>query len=297
MSKQAFMDELLRAGIPQIKLALGEAIDRENARPLPTRYARLLPESMLLVTLRPDAADALQPIAMDLERELTDSCTRNGSLYDRVYRVRLQRSGDPEAPLYTVSAYAGRDIAQPDNPEELAPDPEIDSTRVQPLPVADPDVTRIEPARRPEGWEPGRWVLVVEDLDGREQEAFTLGDPVVTVGRRTDNPQLKATIAISDAAHVSRRQLALVWDSRSDSPGFRVYNLGLNTIHLPGKELRGSRAGKDATDLETIGAEHVGWVAPEDAIRIGDEGPVLRIEELPPDPDEGWIDPDATVYG
>src|SRR5690606_5751155 len=104
---QRLMDEMLRAGIPEIKLALGEAIDRENARPLPPKYARLLPETVLLVPLRPDAAVALTPIAADLERELTDSCNRHGSLYDRSYRVRLQRSEDPDAPLYVVSTQAG----------------------------------------------------------------------------------------------------------------------------------------------------------------------------------------------
>ena len=31
-SRQSLMDELLRAGVPEIKLALGDAIDRENAR-------------------------------------------------------------------------------------------------------------------------------------------------------------------------------------------------------------------------------------------------------------------------
>ena len=63
-----FMDELLRAGVPEIKLALGDVIDRENARPLPPRYARLLPDTVLRVTLRADAAEALLPIAADLER-------------------------------------------------------------------------------------------------------------------------------------------------------------------------------------------------------------------------------------
>ena len=56
-----FMDTLLRDALPEIKLALGELIDRENLRALPGKYAKLLPESLLVVTLRPDAAEALAP--------------------------------------------------------------------------------------------------------------------------------------------------------------------------------------------------------------------------------------------
>jgi hypothetical protein len=72
------LDTLLRDAVPEIKLALGELIDRENARSLPGKYARLLPESLLVVTLREDAAEAIAPVAVPLERELTDSCTRHG---------------------------------------------------------------------------------------------------------------------------------------------------------------------------------------------------------------------------
>src|SRR5688572_6677968 len=182
--RHSLMDELLRGGIPQIKLGLGDAIDRENARPLPPRYARLLPETLLVVTLRPDAADALEPIASDLERELTDSCTRHGSLYDRSYRVRLQRSSDRDAPLYVIGAHAGKDIGGPGaatpEPERVArqsssgdvPLPPRDEAAAPPpgdrevsgglrgtsptgtattapaLPIAESDVTRIAPGHQ-----------------------------------------------------------------------------------------------------------------------------------------------------
>src|SRR5690606_5988971 len=59
----AFLDELLREVVPEVKLALGELIDRENARPLPARYARLMPDTLLVVTFRDDAARALEPLA------------------------------------------------------------------------------------------------------------------------------------------------------------------------------------------------------------------------------------------
>ncbi|MEX2584698.1 MAG: FHA domain-containing protein [Gemmatimonadota bacterium] len=287
---QRLMDELLRAGVPEIKLALGEAIDRENARPLPSRYARLLPETMLVVTLRQDAASALTQIAADLERELTDSCNRHGSLYDRSYRVKLQRSEDPEAPLYAVAAHAGRDVgAEPAEPPAKASAPAAPE-----LPVSDPDATRTGGAT-PSGWEDGRWVLIVEGLQGDEREVFRLGEPSFTVGRHSDDPGLRATIAISDAPHVSRRQLTLVWEERDGASGFRVYNLGLNDVHMPGDEIPGARAGRD-TKLDSIADEHVGWLPPGVPLRIGEKGPVLRIEEVPPDPEEVRIDPDATVF-
>lgn len=320
-SKQALMDELLRAGIPEIKLALGELIDRENARPLPPRYARLLPETLLVVTLRADAADALEPIAADLELELTDSCTRHGSLYDRAYRVRLQRSPDRDAPLYVVGTRAGRDIgggAQGESPTgssggEGAPRAAVPSTlaaagaaspatssrasdshtRIGHMPLTEGEVTRT-PERSTSEWHSGRWLLVVEAGAGGEREVFRLTEPLVTVGRRTDDPELRASIAISDAPNVSRRQLALEWQERDGAPGFKVYNLGLNTVHLPGLDIPGSRAGRKSTNLDLVGEEFTGWVPPGVPMRIGDHGPTLRIEEVPPPPDEG--DSDATVY-
>ena len=339
-SRQALMDELLRGAIPEIKLGLGEAIDRENARPLPPRYARLLPETLLVVTLRPDAADALEPIATELEQELTNSCTRHGSLYDRAYCVRLQRSGDHDAPLYVVSAHAGKDIggrgaalskdersdapvadgaddaeegqgtpspsqvssgslatrrtmegvAQVQSPDEG--EPAYSANRH--MPMSSGEMTR-DPGRSDEGWHPGRWVLVVESAGGEEREVFRISQPLVTVGRRTDDPSLRAAIAISDAPSVSRRQMALEWEDRDGAAGFRVYNLGLNPLYIPGRDIPGSRSGKTATALDRIGEEFIGWLPPGVPMRIGDQGPTLRIEEVPVS-DQEIRDDEATVY-
>lgn len=291
-----FIDVLLRDALPEIKLALGELIDRENARALPGRYARLLPESLLVVTLRPDAAEAIGPIAPTIERELTDSCTRHGSLYDRAYRVQLRRSDDPEAPLYRVTAHAGHDLQQA--PHEELPAVEADregASGSAPLPIADPDATRIDDVAPP-SWQPGRWILVVHDQAGDEREAFRLTDPFTTVGRRSDDPQLRTTVALSDVPHVSRRQLALLWEERDGAPGFRVYNLGLNPIHLPGQEIAGAQLGKEPLRLETVPEESSGWLPPGVPLRIGEKGPVLRVDEVPPDEEEEVDDPDATRY-
>lgn len=310
-----FMDTLLRDALPEIKLALGELIDRENARSLPSRYAKLLPESLLVVTLRPDAAEALGPIAQSVERDLTDSVMRHGSLYDRGYRVQLRRSDDPEAPMYRVSAHAGHapegeaggleaaaEPAPAGGPHAALPAVQADRgappAPAAPLPLSDPDATRVADAGPP-GWNPGRWVLVVRDLEGAEREAFRLIDPFTTVGRRSDDPQLRTTVALSDVPHVSRRQLALLWEERDGAPGFRVFNLGLNPVHLPGAEITGAHVGKGALQLESIAREHTGWLPPGVPLRIGDQGPVLVVDEVPPEEEEEEEvaqDPDATVF-
>jgi len=306
-----FMDTLLRDALPEIKLALGELIDRENLRALPGKYAKLLPESLLVVTLRPDAAEALAPLAQTVERDLTDSVMRHGSLYDRAYRVQLRRSEDGDAPLYRVSAHAG---SAPVEEQAPAPDEPLPASRPSyeradaateaapaPLPVADPDATRIEEVGVP-GWQPGRWVLVVEDLNGQEREVFRLTDSYATVGRRSDDPQLRTTVALSDVPHVSRRQLAMVWEERDGKPGFKVYNLGLNPLHLPDGDIRGAHVGKGALNLDAVPKDAIGWLPPGVPLRIGDQGPVLRIDEVPPDEEEAGadvevdVDPDATKH-
>lgn len=308
----AFLDSLLREALPEIKLALGELIDRENARSLPERYARLLPESVLVVTLRDDAAAALVPLAETLERDLTDSVVRHGSLYDRTYRVQLRRSEDADAPLYRVTAHAGHAAgAEPEppsvdagrswaeqQPRDRTP-PSIDRPEepaTEALPVSDPDATRIDSAG-PAGWTPGQWVLVVENLEGEEREVFRLVDPYTTVGRKSSDPELRTTIALSDVPHLSRRQLVLLFEERGDEPGFRVYNVGLNPVHAPDREIAGARVKRGTLDLDVIpeGSSH--WVRAGVPLRIGEHGPVLRIDEVPPDPEEeSPADPEATVH-
>jgi hypothetical protein len=316
------LDTLLRDAVPEIKLALGELIDRENARSLPGKYARLLPESLLVVTLREDAAEALAQVAAPLERELTDSCTRHGSLYERAYRVQLRRAQDPDAPLYSVAAHAGHAAAEEPAAEEpaaeviavaepadhgLTSDAASDTGRTAaaerataaPLPLSDPDATRIDEAGPP-GWQPGRWLLLVEDEGGEQREVFRLTDPFTSVGRRSDDPQLRTTVALSDVPHVSRRHLALLWEERGGEAGFRVYNLGLNPVHLPGEEIPGAHVGRGALDLESIDARCTGWLQPGVPLRIGEHGPILKIEEVPEEVDEDEDvpdDPDATRFG
>ncbi|HET7274471.1 MAG TPA: hypothetical protein VFI91_04800 [Longimicrobiaceae bacterium] len=286
-----FLDVLLRDALPEIKLALGDMIDRENARALPGRYARLLPDTLLLVTLRPDAAEALTPVATTVEAELTDSCTRHGSLYDRSYRVELRRTDDPDAPLFSVSGHSGHTKA----PHADLPAVKADRDSAATLPAADPDATRIDEVGPP-GWQPGRWVLLVRDENDDEHEAFRITDPFTTIGRRSDDPQLRTGIALSNVPHVSRRQLALLWEERDGAPGFRIYNLGLNAVHLANDEIPGAHTPRGPLDLDGISDENTGWLPPGVPLRIGDHGPTLEVEEVPGEDEEDFVDPDATVY-
>jgi hypothetical protein len=287
-----FLDEILARAIPEVKLALGQLIDRENARALPGRYARLLPDTLLVVTFRQDAAEALAPVKDEVERELTDSCRRHGSLYDRSYRVELRRTEEPGSPLFRVSAHAG---TRPEVPEEPAsPEPAGSPAPPAALPPADPDATRVDgfgpPGAMP--WEPGRWLLVVE-AEGETREVFRLTEPMTTVGRQTGDPLLQTTVALRDVPHVSRRQLVLAWEPRDGAAGFRVVNVGLPPVRMPGQEIPGAHLGKDEPlRPDAVAAEHVGWLPPGVPLEIGDSGPVLRVDEVP----EPAEDPDATVF-
>ncbi|HET7229372.1 MAG TPA: hypothetical protein VFJ16_05185 [Longimicrobium sp.] len=354
--QEPLLDTLLREAVPEIKLALGDLIDRENQRAIPDRYQKMLPESTLVVTLRPDAATAVQPIAAELERELTDSCMRHGSLYDRAYKVRLRAAGAPGAPLFRVAARRG-DEPEPEPfrapPPEATPRPAMEAAPVlappvptgpsaaaiaaagnetviaarppepapaapaQPsLPSIDPDATRLDgvaPPPQTGRFDAERFALVVESEEGEERERFPIPAPMTTVGRQTDNPELRAEVAITNAPHVSRRQLALVWAPRGDEAGFTVYNVGLNPLHVGGSEVPGANRGRGDLRLEELVTDHTEWVAPGVPFRIGEHGPVLRIDDTRPDEDvdsrgdearlvdegpaEVEMDPDATRFG
>jgi hypothetical protein len=336
--EEPLLDQLLREAVPEIKLALGDLIDRDNARSLPDRYARLLPETVLVVTLRPDAARSLAPVAAQLEGELTDSCMRHGSLYDRPYRVRLHEAGDPGAPLFRISkenpggpadrpglaegvatppppalgAVAAAPLSPPvpaleahnetiavPVPRTVAPPAPAPSAPAPSAPVFDdPDATRMEglapAARSAPDWDSGRWELVVEDAEGNDGERFPIIAPEVTVGRHTDNPALRSDVMLSGAPQVSRRHLALRWAPQDGAPGFQVANLGLNALHVNDEELPGANL-KGPFRLEDVPPQHLRWIPADTRMRIGENGPVLRIGASAPA--AAPEDPEATRFG
>lgn len=321
---EPLLDSFLRESLPEIKLALGDQIDRDNSRAIPEKYIRMLPLTTLVVTLRPDAAQAIAEMAADLESDLTDSVMRHGSLYDRDYRVVLKEAGSRGAPLYRVSVQAAGEpdpapivaapvpashppIAPPSEPTVAAPAPAVERPAAAPLPswapagpppVADPDATRVEGIPLAPQWPEGRYELVAEDEDGTERERLAIPGPISTVGRQTDNPELRSDLQLGESPNVSRRQLALVWAHRNGVEGFDVYNLGLNAIHVGQREVAGANAGKGPLRLAGMEA-HSLWVAPGEAIRIGGHGPVVRITEVAgaPEPSAGDDDPDRTRFG
>ena len=306
-SEEPLLDSFLREAIPEVKLALGDLIDRDNSRAIPDKYVKLLPLTTLVVTLRPDAAQAVAPMAAELESDLTDSVMRHGSLYDRDYRVRLKEAGQKGAPLFRVSVQpAGQPDPEPIVAAPPPPAPAHDATefaaRHEPAPAAppiaetlfagrgpelmDPDATRVEGIApgRPEPGAPkaaadfpaGRYELVAEEDDGAEIERFPITQPITTVGRQTDNPALRSDIQLSNSDRVSRRQLALVYAHRDGRAGFDVYNLGLNAIHVGEREVSGANAGKGPLRLEGM-EPHSLFVEPGQAIRVGGHGPIVRI--------------------
>ncbi|HEX8906286.1 MAG TPA: hypothetical protein VF771_15665, partial [Longimicrobiaceae bacterium] len=201
------------------------------------------------------------------------------------------------------------EIARPVEPPAREP------VRAEPAgPSIDPDATRLDGIEAPpepaatgasEGaagsrFEAGRFALAVEDEDGEEKERFPIPAPLTTVGRQTDNPALRSEVAITNAPHVSRRQLALVWAPRGDRVGFTVYNVGLNPLHVGEREVPGANA-KGELELADLIEKHTEWVAPGAEMVIGEHGPVLRIvdtrEGEAGGPAEPEIDPDATRFG
>lgn len=332
VSDEPLLDSFLREAIPEIKLALGDLIDRDNSRAIPDKYVKLLPLTTLVITLRPDAAQAVAPMAAELEEDLTDSVMRHGSLYDRDYRVRLKEAGQKGAPLFRVSVQpAGQPDPEPIAPAPPPPAPEPERTVVATSapatpPVAetlfagrspeyvDPDATRVEgipaaPAPMPAPERPSsdfpadRYALVAEEGDGTERERFPITQPISTVGRQTDNPALRSDIQLGDSPNVSRRQLALVFAHRDGRAGFDVYNLGLNAIHVGDREVSGANAGKGPLKLEGL-ESHSLFVPPGESIRIGGHGPIIRIRETGGDDKEDVVirmteddDPDKTQFG
>jgi hypothetical protein len=297
---EPLLDSFLREAVPEIKLSIGDLIDRDNSRAIPDRYVKLLPQASLVVTLRPDVARAVASIAADLEAELTDSANRHGSLYDREYRVRLTDAGSPGAPLFRVNlraddakvdeapvAASGPDAAELPHPSSAPSEPPPDPV----APAMDPDATRMDGVERPP-FPSGRYVLVAPGGGDTEEQRFPLLNPVTSVGRETDNPALRSDVQLAGHPNVSRRQLALVWAPREEGDGFLVYNVGLNAVHVDEREVPGANAGRGALRLEALD-DHSVWMAPGAELRVGAHGPALRIEEAP----EPAEDPDATQFG
>ena len=195
-------------------------------------------------------------------------------------------------------------------PEPRRPEPTPEPAAAEPF--DDPDATRLDgvppPSQQssiPGGtvlpkFEAGRFALAVESEEGEERERFPIPAPMTTVGRQTENPDLRADVLITDAPHVSRRQLALVWAPRGNAPGFTVYNVGLNPLHVNEREVPGANRGKGDLRLDELMMDHTEWVAPGTEMVIGEHGPVLRIADTAPEPEaepEVEVDPDATRFG
>jgi hypothetical protein len=139
---------------------------------------------------------------------------------------------------------------------------------------------------------------VVEDEEGDAAERFPIPAAEVTIGRDTDNPQLRSDLMLTGAPQVSRRHLVLRWEPRHGVPGFLVANLGLNALNVGGDEISGANL-KGPFRLEEVPERHTRWVPTETRMRIGENGPILRVAavESPAAEPEPAEDPDATRFG
>ncbi|HEV7587319.1 MAG TPA: hypothetical protein VGO40_04240, partial [Longimicrobium sp.] len=223
--------------------------------------------------------------------------------------VSVQVPSGPSTATIAAAAAAGENatIIAPEPAASAAPPPSAPAG-----PSIDPDATRLDGAPIPSapeapesGFDAGRFVLAVEDEEGTERERFPVPGATTTVGRQTENPDLRSDVAITDAPHVSRRQLVLVWAPREEQPGFTVYNVGLNPMHVGDREVAGANR-KGEVNPDELPADNSEWVAPGSEMMIGEHGPVLRIVDTRPAEDEGAgaeeapeveIDPDATRFG
>jgi hypothetical protein len=285
--QQAFLRDLL----PEIKLALGTAIDRHNERELPDRYRRALPDSVLVVTLRPELARAIAPIAGEVEADLRESVRRHGSLYDRSYEVSLREASAPSAPPYRVALESDA-VQEAEAPRKAPPrSPAPPPADAGPADDAG-EATRID-APAAAGWTAGRFRLEIVPDEGEASEV-ALDEPLAVVGRASDDPEYETTIALPEMPHVSRRQLALLWSPVGEEPAFELINLGLNAVRVGDREVPGARTGKGPLALEAVGEEHRNAVRPGERFRVGTSGPDLRvIDGGEPEPEP---DPDATVF-
>ena len=160
----------------------------------------------------------------------------------------------------------------------------------------DPDATRVDAPRPAAGWQPGRWVLVVENDAGEETGVFPLTEPLSTVGRRSEDPDLRADIGLPEVPHVSRRQLAISWDPRGGEPGFRIVNLGLNFVHVGDRSIPGANQKRGPVRVEDVAAVHTDRWAPGEPLRIGEAGPTLVLRDTG-EGEQAMDDPDATRFG
>jgi hypothetical protein len=283
--QQAFLRDLL----PEIKLALGTAIDRHNERELPDRYRRALPDSVLVVTLRPELARAIAPIAPEVEADLGESVRRHGSLYDRSYEVSLREASASSAPPYRV-ALEPASAPDAEAPGEAPPPAPAPSPADAPPPADEGEATRID-APAAAGWTAGRFRLEITPDEGEASEV-PLDEPLAVVGRASDDREYETTVSLPEMPHVSRRQLALLWSPVGDEPAFELVNLGLNAIRIGEREVPGARTGRGPLRLEEVPGEHRHPVRPGERFRVGTSGPDLRvIDGGDPEPD-----PDATVF-
>ncbi|MEX2283959.1 MAG: hypothetical protein WEE89_15850 [Gemmatimonadota bacterium] len=280
--------EFLRIVEPEIKLALGAAIDRENTKPLSAEWS-VVPTT-LHIFLRPDLAATVEPVYRRLEASFAESCRRHGLLYNRGYSAQVWSAIRDDAPAFEIVAQMGRAVS----PDDLS----FSAGRSQAtqfessIPRVDSDAT-LSDTSGPEDWDPSQWLLRVKMSAAKDEpQAYPLTESRCVIGRRAQESSLHANILLEAAPRtISRRQLAIVWEPRSGNPGFKVYNVGLAPLNIGDEELPGMNLDSQAFAWETLPELNSRWTQPEERFAIG-RGLTLWIER---NALEWEADPDATI--
>lgn len=278
--------EFFTSILPRIKLAIGEAIDRDNAKQVPARYRNKLGDTLLEIVLHPTIVSTIVDLVNEVEADLSESSTRHGLMYHRKYPVRLVASGDHEGALFEVivrvapSATSPSEVPQGSESTILAIDPPAGVTEAEAARTESEGAPATE-AEEDDSWRSGRWELRVVDRKGEEVARTPLQQPVIAIGRQPDPYPSGSSLRLPERlSTVSRRQLVVQWDPDIGSPSFRIFNTGKSPIRVGDIVIPGANEGNSLPDLTRLQDDHSVKVAPGVQVEIGTAGPILWIEDL-----------------
>jgi hypothetical protein len=263
---------LKQGGIRALKLALGRVIENECGSGGPGDYRELYADSLLLVALPRELADALRSEMDTLRHDVSEACDTHGRMRGRTFRLEF------------AAPHGGDEILVTSGPGWAAALEQEDMARDSALTLQDVEAVTSQ-AQAEIGWQPGRWGLAVLDpSDGRPVKVYPLTDPITTAGRPSKRADFSTSIAIEGAPDfISRRQLAIEWKQRNRVRGFLIYNLGRPVITLMtegAEQLPGAQVAAGPVKLAELDASFKLWVRPGTKFRIGHRGPLLTIVDL-----------------
>jgi hypothetical protein len=285
--------------LPRLKLAIGEAIDRDNAQRIPARYRARLGRTRLDVVLHPAIAGEISHLFGELEADLADSVARHALMYERQYALALSSITDgTEAPFSVIIHSMARDATLApsedgtltDHTEPAAATPvEARGTEPEAAPRTETEAEsrRTEPEAAPrteteavDGWKTGQWRLHVLSRSGEPIADAVLEQREMMVGREPGRYPGGTALRLPDnLTTVSRRQLVVQWDPGEEGPAFRVYNTGKAHLQVNDAVIPGANIGEGLPQLGQLRDDFSLRISPGARAEIGRTGPIIYIEE------------------